>query len=262
MTAARSRDRFARHGSSDQSPHERALVRICGLAAVAALFERDPKRVERLFFEPRLRGIVGGFCVQLARAHKPYREVEAAELTRVAGTVLHGGIAAIARARPLADFDPSLVPSWASDGKPILVLDGIGNPHNLGAIARTAAFFGIEHMLLADRPEQALLSDASYRIAEGGLEYITLYRASLPKSLRDLAVGYRVLGTALGLGTDPARLDKDKPAAIVLGNEETGLDHASLAACDAVVTIPGSGNVQSLNVAAAAAILIYTLTRS
>lgn len=229
---------------------------------MAALFERDPERVERLFFEPRLRGVAGGFCAALAAVHKPYREVEPAELARVAGTVLHGGIAAIARPRPLAALDPSVAPSWARGGKPILVLDGIGNPHNLGAIVRTAAFFGIERILLADRSDQALPSDASYRVAEGGLEYITLYRASLPKALRDLAAWYRVIGTALGRGVDPAKLDKDKPAAIVLGNEETGLDRATLAACEAIVTIPGSGNVQSLNVAAAAAILIYTLTRS
>ena len=259
---ARGHNRVARRSSPDPGPNERALVRICGLAAVAAVFRCDPERVERLFFEPRLRGAVGGFCAQLARVHKPYREVEAAELARVAGTVLHGGIAAIARPRPLAAFDPSVAPSWAGDGKPILVLDGVGNPHNLGAIVRTAAFFGIERILLADRPDQALPSDASYRVAEGGLEYITLYRASLPKALRDLTAGYRVVGTALGRGVDPASLEKDKPAAIVLGNEETGLDRASLAACEAIVTIPGSGNMQSLNVAAAAAILIYTLTRS
>jgi RNA methyltransferase, TrmH family len=57
------------------------------------------------------------------------------------------------------------------------------------------------------------------------------------------------------------RLNREQPAAIILGNEETGLDSATLAHCDEIVTLSGSGNVQSLNVAAAAAILIYTLTR-
>jgi TrmH RNA methyltransferase len=241
--------------------HQRALLRVCGLAAVKALFERDPARVERLFFEPRLRPAVSGFCAELARARKPYREVGAAELARVAGTVLHGGIAAIARARPLSAFDPSDVAGWARDGKPILVLNGIGNPHNLGAIARTAAFFGIERLVLANCPEQALPSDASYRVAEGGFEYLTLFRAPLPQSLSDLGRAYRVIGTAVSGGKDLLRLNHAQPAAIVLGNEETGLDSATLARCDEIVTIPGSGNVQSLNVAAAAAILIYTLTR-
>jgi RNA methyltransferase, TrmH family len=240
--------------------HERTLLRICGLAAVSALFETDPGRVERLFFEPRLRGEAGRFCAVLARARKPYREIDAGELARVAGTVLHGGIAVIARPRPLGAFDPAAVPGWARDEKPLLILDGIGNPHNLGAIARTAAFFGIERMLLADRPEQALPSDASYRVAEGGLEHLTLYQAPLPAALAGLRQGYRIVGAALGLGAPLGRRLGGKPPALILGNEEKGLDPATLAACDEVVTIPGSGRVQSLNVAAAAAILIHLST--
>ena len=87
-------------------PHERELVRICGLAAVRALFDRDPGRVERLFFEPALRNELDGCCQELARAHKPYRQVDSAELARVAGTVLHGGAVAIARPRPTRRFRP------------------------------------------------------------------------------------------------------------------------------------------------------------
>ena len=238
------------------------MLRVCGLAAVRALFETDPGRVERLFFEPRLRGEAGKFCSVLARARKPYREIDTAELARVAGTVLHGGIAAIARPRPLGALDPAAAPGWAQDGKPLLILDGIGNPHNLGAIARTAAFFGIERMLLTDRPEQALPSDASYRVAEGGLDHLILYQARLPGDLASLRPAYRVVGTALGSGTPWAARGGGKPAALILGNEEEGLDLTILAACDEVVTIPGSERVQSLNVAAAAAILIYLATRA
>jgi RNA methyltransferase, TrmH family len=148
-------------------------------------------------FEARLRGEVGAFCAALARTRKPYREVNPAELARVAGTVLHGGVAAITQPRPLAAFDPKAVSGWARDGKPILVLDGIGNPHNLGAIARTAAFFVIERIVLADHPEQALPSDASYRVAEGGLEHVTLYRTPLTAALDDLRRSYRIIGSTL-----------------------------------------------------------------
>jgi TrmH RNA methyltransferase len=73
---------------------------------------------------------------------------------------------------------------------------------------------------------------------------------------------YRVVGTALGNRAAPAAWSGDRPVALVLGNEETGLDPATFAACDEVIAIPGSGRVQSLNVAATAAILIYTLIRS
>ena len=246
---------------NNRTTHERQLSRICGLAAVRSLFERDPDRVERLFFEVGLRREAGPFCRSLAQARKPYREVEAEELARIAGTVLHGGIVAVARERPVLPFNPQALGKWASDGKPLLILDGIGNPHNLGAIARTAAFFGLEHMLLSDRPEQALPSDASYRVAEGGFEFLNLYRASIPAAFDDLRPGYRVVGTALGKQALPAVLDVPRPIALIFGNEESGLGPATLAACDEVVTIPGSGRVQSLNVAAAAAILIFLLTR-
>ncbi|HEY3911216.1 MAG TPA: RNA methyltransferase [Stellaceae bacterium] len=235
-------------------------MRVCGLAAVRALCERDPGRVERLYFEPRLRAEVGSFCAALAHARKPYREVGATELARIAGTLLHGGVAAIARPRPLATFDAAAAPEWARDGKPLLVLDGVGNPHNLGAIARTAAFFGIERIVLADRPDQALPSDASYRVAEGGLEHLSLYRASLPHALIALRRGYWIVGAALGEGAPLARNRIAKPPALVLGNEEAGIGATTLAACDQIATIPGSGRVQSLNVAAAAAILIHELT--
>ena len=241
-------------------PHARQLLRICGLAAVTALFERDPRRVERLFFEDRVKGEVGSFCRTLALARKPYRQVDKAELARVAGTLLHGGVVAIAGPRPLADLDRSAARIWAKNGKPVLVLDGVGNPHNLGAIVRSAAFFGIEHIVLADRPDQALPSDASYRIAEGGLEHLDLHRAPLPAALLEMRLTYRVIGTTLGHGQVPARLESGPPVALVFGNEETGLDPATIAACDQIWSIPGSGRVQSLNVAAAAAILLYLLT--
>lgn len=237
-------------------------MRICGLTAVRALFECDPDRVERLFFVPEMAREAGPLCRILAVAHKPYREVDVAELARVAGTVLHGGIVAIARPRPLIELDPEVACRWARDGSPLLILDGVGNPQNLGAIARTAAFFGLGRMVLADRPDQALPSDAAYRVAEGGLEHLAVYRARLPTALVGLRPAYRILGTSLAGASAPVGRGVRGPVALVLGNEKAGLDPETLAACDEVVRIPGSGRVQSLNVASAAAILIYLLTRS
>ena len=241
-------------------PHRRELLHVCGLAAVRALFARDPGRVERLFFEPRLRSELVPLCRALAGAKKPYREVDAAELASIAGTVLHGGVVAVARPRPPLVARPDTVADWAADGKPLVVLDGIGNPHNLGAIARSAAFFAVPRIVLADSREQALPSDASYRVAKGGLDRVTLYRAHLPTLLPALRPIYRVIAAAAEGGRPPMPGKGGRPAALVLGHEEHGLDPATLALCDEVVTIPGGG-VQSLNVAAAAAILIYLLTR-
>lgn len=251
----------ARTPPATRAPHERELLHVCGLAAVRALFADDPGRVERLFFAPGLADALAEPCRILAASRKPYREVEADELSRIAGSVRHGGVVAIARPRPIAPLDPRDAAGWARDGRPLVILDGIGNPHNLGAIARSAAYFGVRRLVLAERPEQALPSDASYRIAEGGLDALRLYRARLPAALAALKPAYRVVGTAPDQGEAIAAFAGRRPVALVLGNEERGLDAATLAACDAVATIPGGGAVQSLNVAAAAAVLLYALTR-
>ncbi len=247
----------------DQRREPRTLLRVAGLPAVAALFATAPERVERLFFDDRMKLAAGSFCAKLAEAHKPYRLVPPEELERVAGTVLHGGIVAVAEPRPLPALDPAEVARWAAEETPLLLLDGVGNPHNLGAIARTAAFFGVKRLVLSDHPAQALPSDASYRVAEGGLEHLALYRATgLADALRRLRRSFRVLGTALETGRPLASLAAaDRPFALVLGNEETGLPRATLAACDEIVTIGGSGLVQSLNVSVSAGILLYALAR-
>jgi TrmH RNA methyltransferase len=245
-----------------RAPHQgKSLLRIAGLPAVSALFAAAPDRVERLFFDARTQPALGAFCALLARARKPYRLVLPDELERVAGTVLHGGVVALAQPRPVPLFDPLEAQGWAAEGRPLLLLDGVGNPHNLGAIARTAAFFGLPRIVLSDHPEQAGPSDASYRVAEGGLEHIELYRAArFAGALRRLRDSHLVVGTALGRGKPLATLRRsERPFALVLGNEEHGLPSATLDACDAIVTIPGSGQVQSLNVAASAALLIYAV---
>ena len=150
------------------------------------------------------------------------------------------------------------------------MLDGVSNPHNLGAIARTAAFFGVKRMLLSDHAGQAMPSDAAYRVARGGLDMVELFKVrDLPAVLSALGPNYRVVGAALGTGQPPeAFAGNARPLALVMGNEEDGLSSETLAACDGIVTIPGTGpgpeavRMQSLNVAASSAILIHALLRS
>jgi TrmH RNA methyltransferase len=243
------------------SPSPERTIRIAGLPAVTALFKRDPDRVQRFFYEERMVPRVGEFCARMAQLHRPYRMVDAEELSRVAGTVLHGGIVAVAEPRPIPPVNLAEAHGWARSGQPLFILDGISNSHNLGAIARTLAFFGFQHLVISDHPAQAGLSESAYRVAEGGLEYLQIHRATyLPDLLKRLRRDYRVVGTALGRGVSMETLAKDpRPVAIVLGNEEEGLPAATLAACEAIVTLRGSGQVQSLNVSATAAILAYAL---
>lgn len=238
--------------------------RVAGLASVRALFQTDPGRVERLFYEERLRQQVGPFAKEMANLRRPYRMVGEEELEKVAGTKLHGGVVAVAQPRPIQVFTLDAAEQWAREGDPLLLLDGVSNPNNLGAIIRTAAFFGIRRVVLSDHPAQALVSESAYRVAEGGFEHVDLYGANhFPEAVRALNSLYRTVGTALGKHKplDGLGPQGGKPVAVILGNEEHGMQDATRAACAEVIMIPGSGKVQSLNVSATAAILAFLMTR-
>ncbi|MCR6632109.1 MAG: RNA methyltransferase [Magnetospirillum sp.] len=250
------------HGQPPRRPLQEETEKVAGLPAVQALFAHDPGRVLRLFFDDRTRPQTGEFCKLLAAGRKPYRLVTTDELTKIAGSPLHGGIVAVAHPKPVPAFDAEQAKTWAKRGQPLVILDGVGNPHNLGAIARTMAFFGLERLLVSDHPGQALPSEAAFRVAEGGLEWVEVVRVrNLALELKRLRPFYRVVGTALGAHRPLAQVmtKGDRPLAIVLGNEEEGLPPATLAACEEVATLPGSGRVQSLNVSVTAAILIHLL---
>ncbi|MFC0409656.1 TrmH family RNA methyltransferase [Roseomonas elaeocarpi] len=234
--------------------------RICGRAAVHALFARRPGDILRLFYMPELRGEAGAICGRLAQLRRPYREVGAEELSRIAGTAHHGGIVAVAIPRRVPILPVPLPPALLR--APVLpVLDGVGNPHNLGAIARSAAFFGCIGLVVSDDPRSAGLSEAAFRTAEGGLEALSLYGApDLPAALWQMSKQVLTVAAVANDGVPPEALPHDRPIALVLGNEERGLGQATAGACAARVTLPGSGRVQSLNVSVAAAVLIHALS--
>jgi TrmH RNA methyltransferase len=238
-----------------------AELKLCGLAAVRARFARDAGSIQRLYFDYATGRKIGVMCKTLAAAKKVYRCVEPAELEKVAGTIHHGGIVAVVPAPVLRAPSVAEVRAWAAKRVPLLLLDRIGNAHNLGAIARTAGFFGVSTIVLPHEPAAALPSEAAYRVAEGGLEAVEVFRVTdLAKFARELAAsGYEVIGAATRGGR--AQLDgkRAKPIALVLGSEEHGLAPAVAAACTRLVTIPGRGAVESLNVSVAAAVLMWEL---
>lgn len=238
-------------------------LKICGLAAVRARFARDAASIQRLYFDYATGRKIGMMCKALAAAKKIYRCVEPAELEKIAGTVHHGGVVAVVPApQPAAPSDADIA-RWAAKHTPLLLLDRIGNAHNLGALARTAGFFGITHVVIPLHSQAAQLSEAAYRVAEGGLDAIDVFR------VKDLAAfaaalargGYEVVGGATRGGRPEVvrHGPSAKPIALVLGNEEHGLSPEVAAACTQTITIPGTGAVESLNVSVAAAVLMWEL---
>jgi len=266
----------------DFQPRVRAEERsreipVCGLSAVQALFASRPTAIKRLFFDLPTGRRVGAISGYLAGQRKVYRQVLPEELEKVAGTVHHGGVVAIVEQAPLqAPTDTELV-GWAKAGKPVVLLDRIGNAHNLGAIVRTLAFFGIENLVVAAGETAARPGESSYRVAEGGMEHVQLWVANdfagLCQGLR--TAGFAVVGTSVRgpelrslrreeflpkvAGKDAAAAAR-RPIALVLGNEEAGLAPDVAQACDRLVRIPGSGQIESLNVSAATAVLVAALT--
>jgi RNA methyltransferase, TrmH family len=246
-------------------------ISVCGLAAVQALFDKDAGAIKRLFFDYQTSRRVPKITSQLAKAKRIYRVVTDPELEKIAGTVHHGGIVAIIDERPLGQVSPAQIARWAADRTPLLLMDRIGNPHNLGAIARTAAFFGLQHLVIPDHPQQAMPSESAYRVAEGGLEHLQLWKVQdLAEVCRQLGKHYEVVGTAVGAETRPLgawiknyrhlSAGAQKPIALVLGNEEKGLSPDVAAACSALVRLVGGGQkIESLNVSVAAAVFIWEL---
>lgn len=234
---------------------------ICGLAAVRAQFAADAGAIKRLFFDQAMGRRTGVICKALAQARKVYRCVEAPELEKIAGTIHHGGIVAVVAAPELRAPTAEAMRGWAQRREALLVLDRVGNAHNLGAIVRTAAFFGVPRVVLPEDPAAARPGDAAYRVAEGGFAHVeVLVVPALAPWLRELAAaGFEVIGAATRGGRPDAAGSRKRPIALVMGNEEHGLAVDVAAACTRLVTIPGGGRVESLNVSVAAAVLLWEL---
>jgi len=237
-------------------------VSICGLSAVRSRFETAPLTIKRLFFTQEIAPQIGDICHALAEARHAYRCVAAEDLERISGSVHHGGIVAVVERPPFKPPQLEQVREWAGRGESLLILDCIGNPHNLGAIVRTAAFFGVTKLVLAEHPLAALPTDATYRVAAGGLEHMDVFVVRyMDRFLHDIRAFYEVVGAATEGGHPNLAGSSRKPVALVLGNEEEGIAPEVAAECDRLVTIPGCGRVESLNVGAAAAVLLWECTR-
>lgn len=286
-------------GRVSDTPREHPADReipVCGVAAVRALFKARPTAIKRLFFDAIQGRRAGAMSGYLAGQRRIYRQVEPAELEKIAGTVHHGGIVAIIDQLPPAAPTDADVKRWAKASADVVLLDRIGNAHNLGAIARTLAFFGVEHLVVSADEKAARPGESTYRVAEGGLEHVTVWVASdlaaLCRALRE--AGFAVVGAdvrgkhlkalrrrefsgkpvaskptpppspapaaAAGAAKDekPAHA-KPQPVALVVGNEEAGLAPEVVQACEKLVRIPGSEKMESLNVSAATAVLVAAL---
>jgi 23S rRNA (guanosine2251-2'-O)-methyltransferase len=216
-------------------------------------------RVNKLWI---LKGIRGGPVDELVRLAKDkgivFQWVDRDRLTQMVRAANHQGV--VARVSP---FDYGSLEDLLAKGapSPLLLLDGITDPHNLGAILRNAAFFGAAAVAIP-RWRSAGLSGTVMKASAGALAQIPLVQVSnLAQAILDLKeAGYWIYG-ADAKGEVVSGFSFASPFALVVGAEGQGLHRLVRERCDALLSIQGTGRMPSLNASCASAVLLYDIFR-
>jgi 23S rRNA (guanosine2251-2'-O)-methyltransferase len=237
---------------------------VHGVHAVTELVARRPSEVECVYFDQRRRaGAVFELLKSCRRQRLPYQVVPEAKVRSIAGTPKHQGVAALCPVKPYASIETVLRDLEAPrSSRLLLVPASVEDPRNLGSLLRTSAAFGVSAVLLELR-NTAPLSSAVARSAAGALEHVTVARPrNLERVISDLKnSGYRVVGAETATARKPEEADLRGPTIVVVGGEDRGIPAYLRKLCDELVGIPMRGNVQSLNVSVAAALLLYECSR-
>jgi 23S rRNA (guanosine2251-2'-O)-methyltransferase len=227
---------------------------------VVELLRAQPRRIRRLLVlasrpAGEAEALAAGLGIVVTR-------VVPEEMATVLGPDLARGIVAVAlppREHDIADL-LELRPTDPGRRRVLVALDGVQDPHNLGALIRSAEFFGALGMFWA-RDRSASLSPTVVRASAGASERLAL--GQVTNLARALAAckeaGFWILGTVADGGTSLRELAKQglpDALVVVLGSEEKGLRRLTRESCDFLATIPGAGGVASLNVSAAAAVTL------
>jgi TrmH RNA methyltransferase len=235
---------------------------IFGLRAGLAVLAKRRDDILRLAFGKIVRHEIAELVRWATTARVPFFEASDDDLARIARSKQHEGLCLLVRARkwtPPSELVETIVTARGA----LVALDRVRNPYNVGAILRSAAFFGMEAALLgAPAPHPGLPEDA-VRVAEGGVEHLTMSRTT---DLADTLARMRSRGATIVAAdahgaTNAIGFDFRRPVVLVVGNEREGISDRVRAQCDALVKIEGSGAVESLNVAVAAGVLIAEMAR-
>ncbi len=202
---------------------------------------------------PRIQEIVDA----AREARIPIRFEPRDQLDRVASTQAHQGVVAVTGA-----FHYSRLEELNENAKLVVVLDGVEDPHNLGAIARTAHCAGAEAIILPERRSVGV-TDTVLKAAAGALEYLPVIRVvNLNRALDFLKErGFWIYGLDERGAQTHDSTDYATPAAFVLGGEGHGLHELVKKHCDVLVRIPMAGKIESLNVSVATGVVLFEWKR-
>ncbi|MCL2138286.1 MAG: RNA methyltransferase [Treponema sp.] len=245
---------------------------VCGLKTALALAENHPETINRLFLREDRFKLFTKLCKNMAERKRPYKICENDELERISKTIHHQGVVAMMEEPVIESMTIEDLEFWAKEGKTGLVLHEVGNDHNLGAIARAAAFFDVYFIVVNEADKDARLTTSAYRVAEGGMEFINVRKIrNTVAFLKDAAKKILVIGTDIRarqrIGDLPAIVNnwrgkkglRHPGVSLVLGNEESGLPQNVKDSCAYLLRVPGTGNIESLNVSQAAALFLQKI---
>jgi TrmH RNA methyltransferase len=255
--SANSAERFKQHARVGDATDARE-TRLYGLNACLAAFAKRPEALRKVYLTeariPALKPVLA-WCVK----HRlGYRVVEDEDLDKLTNSRHHEGVCfEILRSPPL-DLARLLSLQPAAPAASLLLwLDGVGNPHNLGALLRSAAHFGVAGVIVPDQ-SQLDVSGAAARVAEGAAEIVPIARAPMIARAKDMlhTAGYALAATVPRQGTPLYETRLPARIVLVFGAEGEGMSEALIEAADMRLTIPGSGAIESLNVAASVAVVL------
>jgi 23S rRNA (guanosine2251-2'-O)-methyltransferase len=235
---------------------------IYGFHAVLGRLRRDPESVFELYLSALRNDVRAREVHKIAEsAGVRMTQVEGERLDGMVGTRRHQGVIARVDARQrligLDDVLESLV-----EPALLLVLDGVQDPHNLGACLRVADAAGV-HAVIAPKDRAASLSASAIKVASGAADtvpYITV--TNLSRALEQMKkAGIWVVGAAGEAEKSIFEIDQKRPIAWVLGSEGDGLRRLTRATCDELAHIPMLGSVESLNVSVASGICLFETRR-
>lgn len=239
---------------------------IHGWHAVAAALQYEPEQVRGLWVERQRRdGRMQALLDQASRQGVAVHTTDRAELDRLTSGARHQGVAArlALRQRTLGEADLPALLAAAEGPLLLLALDGIQDPHNLGACLRSAAAAGV-HAVIAPTDRSVGLNATVRKVACGGAEIVPVVTVTnLARALRALQEqGVWVVGAAGEAADNLYDVDFTPPTAIVLGGEEKGLRRLTREVCDRLARIPmAEGGVESLNVSVAAGVFLFEARR-
>lgn len=260
-------------GDALSGDHDRAgTVRsadahLYGVLPVLEALRAGSRRIERVTVaegahESRLHELF-----ELARAAGvPVRRAPRAELQRISAGALHQGVIANVAAAAYADAEELLdrLAAGVGTGAPPLavILDGVEDPRNLGAIIRTAECAGVNALFIPER-RAAGLTEIAAKTSAGALEYLPVARVqNVARLVEDFkARGIWTIGTDADANIAYTDWDWTQPCALLFGGEGAGLRRLVRERCDALVRIPVRGRIASLNVSVAAGIVLYEAVR-